>query len=40
MDEIGIKKELDNLLVRNYLVNPEICHKLSDPFPQWFAEQS
>ena len=40
MDENGIKKELDKLLVKNYLVNPEICHKLSDPFPQWFAEQS
>ena len=40
MDENGIKKELDKLLVKNYLVNPEICHELSDPFPQWFAEQS
>ena len=40
MDEIAIKKELDKLLVKNYLANPEICHKLSDPFPKWFSEET
>ena len=40
MDEIGMKKELDKLLVKHYLASPEICHKLSDPFPQWFTKES
>ena len=40
MDENGIKKELDKLLVKHYLASPEICHKLSDPFPQWFTKES
>ena len=40
MDEIAMKKELDKLLVKHYLASPEICHKLSDPFPQWFTKVS
>ena len=40
MDENGIKKELDKLLVKHYLASPEICRKLSDPFPQWFTKES
>ena len=35
-----MKKELDKLLVKHYLASPEICHKLSDPFPQWFTKVS
>ena len=40
MDEIAMKKELDKLLVKHYLASPEICRKLSDPFPQWFTKES
>ena len=40
MDEIAMKKELDKLLVKHYLASPEICNKLSDPFPQWFTKES
>ena len=40
MDETAMKKELDKLLVKHYLASPEICHKLSDPFPQWFTKES
>ena len=40
MDETAMKKELDKLLVKHYLASPEICNKLSDPFPQWFTKES
>ena len=40
MDETAMKKELDKLLVKHYLASPEICRKLSDPFPQWFTKES
>ena len=40
MEETAMKKELDKLLVKHYLASPEICRKLSDPFPQWFAKES
>ena len=40
MDETAMKIELDKLLVKHYLASPEICRKLSDPFPQWFTKES
>lgn len=35
----GIRKKLDECLVKDYLSNPEVFQNLQDPFPQWFAEK-
>lgn len=40
MDEVAIRKQLDDALVVNYLDAPELWKKLEDPFPQWFQKKS
>ena len=36
IDEAAIRKRLDDCLVKNYLMAPELCQNLQDPFPEWF----
>lgn len=36
MDEAAIRKRLDDCLIKEYLVAPELWKKVADPFPQWF----
>ncbi|MEM6781661.1 MAG: GTP-binding protein, partial [Pseudomonadota bacterium] len=38
MDEAAIRKKLDDCLVKDYLVAPDVFQKLKDPFPGWFQE--
>ena len=38
MDQKAIKKKLDECLVKDYLVAPDVFEQLKDPFPQWFKE--
>lgn len=38
MDEGAIRKRLDECLVEDYLMTPELWQNLSDPFPEWFKQ--
>ncbi len=38
MDEDALRERLDECLVKDYLVTPELWQKLADPFPTWFQE--
>ena len=38
LDEVTIRKRLDECLVEDYLVAPELWQKLEDPFPEWFKQ--
>lgn len=36
MDEAALRKSLDECLIKEYMVAPELWQKVLDPFPQWF----
>lgn len=38
MDENAIRRQLDECLVKDYLVSSENSQTYNDPFPQWFAQ--
>lgn len=40
MDEAAIRKRLDECLIKNYLIAPELWEKLEDPFPKWRIGQA
>lgn len=40
MDETAIRKRLDDCLVKEYLIAPELWEDMEDPFPQWFQNKS
>lgn len=40
MDESAIRASLDECLIKNYLLAPDIWKKRADPFPVWFEEMS
>lgn len=37
MDEAALRQRLDNCLIKEYLIAPDLWRKVEDPFPQWFA---
>ncbi|MEM9468853.1 MAG: zinc metallochaperone GTPase ZigA [Pseudomonadota bacterium] len=38
MDEFSIRKDLNDCLVKGYLMAPEFHQQLNDPFPEWFKQ--
>ncbi len=40
MDEAAIRARLDDCLIGDYLIAPELWGKMEDPFPKWFQQKS
>lgn len=38
MDQASIENRLNDCLVKDYLMAPDLWHKIADPFPGWFQQ--